>query len=170
VILNRNRCAKVLPIALPFLVLTAAATGLATAAWRAGGAAAILAWVAPHSVSGSVPRAPQAAPQVPLDTAVVIETAPAPPVQAEPPPPQTPQAVDYDRLNRDVQLVTETLDRFNQKLLRMIAQARAIQAQNERAKGAASNGGPPDQLPPQGEPAPAPDPAPQPKAESEPIG
>jgi hypothetical protein len=31
------------------------------------------------------------------------------------------------RLNTDVRVVTDTLDRFNQKLLRMIAQAKAAQ-------------------------------------------
>ena len=35
--------------------------------------------------------------------------------------------IDYMRLNTDVRVVTDTLDRFNQKLLRMIAQAKAAQ-------------------------------------------
>ena len=37
------------------------------------------------------------------------------------------ESVDYSRLNMDVHVVTSTLERFNQKLLRMIAQARASQ-------------------------------------------
>jgi len=37
------------------------------------------------------------------------------------------ESVDYARLRKDVQVVTSTLERFNQKLLRMIAQARAGQ-------------------------------------------
>ncbi len=35
--------------------------------------------------------------------------------------------VDYARLNHDVRIVADTLERFNQKLLRMIAQAKASQ-------------------------------------------
>ena len=38
------------------------------------------------------------------------------------------ESVDYARLHKDVQVVTSTLERFNQKLLRMIAQARAARA------------------------------------------
>jgi hypothetical protein len=38
------------------------------------------------------------------------------------------QPIDYMRLNSDVRVVTDTLDRFNQKLLRMIAQAKAAQS------------------------------------------
>ena len=38
--------------------------------------------------------------------------------------------VDYARLNHDVRIVADTLERFNQKLLRMIAQAKASQRQD----------------------------------------
>ena len=41
--------------------------------------------------------------------------------------------VDYARLQDNLKLVTDTLERFNQKLLRMIAQARAAQQQEEKA-------------------------------------
>lgn len=37
------------------------------------------------------------------------------------------EPIDYMRLNADVHVVTDTLERFNQKLLRMIAQAKAGQ-------------------------------------------
>ncbi len=71
-----------------------------------------------------------------LDTATVIDPVvePAP----EPEPVAVVQApdriilqrepndpIDYSRLNADVRVVTDTLERFNQKLLRMIAQAKA---------------------------------------------
>ncbi len=62
-----------------------------------------------------------------LDTATVIELPESTPVQtlsaSEPNEP-----IDYARLNTNVRVVTDTLERFNQKLLRMIAQARAAQA------------------------------------------
>ena len=66
------------------------------------------------------------APAPVLDTATVIELP-----QSTPPPalaagePNDP--IDYARLNTNVHVVTETLERFNQKLLRMIAQAKAAQ-------------------------------------------
>jgi hypothetical protein len=64
--MNRYGCAKVLVVALPLLALiAAAATGLATAAWRAWGAAALLTWVEPRNVSGPAAQAstaPQATP------------------------------------------------------------------------------------------------------------
>ncbi len=41
--------------------------------------------------------------------------------------------VDYNRLNRDMGVVADTLESFNQKLLRMIAQARATQQQEAEA-------------------------------------
>ena len=50
---------------------------------------------------------------------------------AEQPPQNEP--VDYARLNKDVRVVADTLERFNQKLLRMIAQARALQQQQKAA-------------------------------------
>ena len=67
------------------------------------------------------------APAAVLDTATVIElpeTTSARPLSAgEPNDP-----IDYERLNANVRVVTDTLDRFNQKLLRMIAQAKSAQA------------------------------------------
>ncbi len=50
---------------------------------------------------------------------------------AEQPPQNEP--VDYTRLNKEVRVVADTLERFNQKLLRMIAQARALQQQQQAA-------------------------------------
>ena len=50
---------------------------------------------------------------------------------AEQPPENEP--VDYARLNKEVRVVADTLERFNQKLLRMIAQARALQQQQKAA-------------------------------------
>jgi uncharacterized membrane protein len=41
--------------------------------------------------------------------------------------------IDYSRLNTNVRVVADTLERFNQKLLRMIAQARAEQIRAEAA-------------------------------------
>jgi hypothetical protein len=164
--MKNYKCGKVLAVVLPLLVLTgAAASGLATAAWRAGGVATILAWVDPRSVSVPAPQASRASLQealplaVALDTAVMIElpaAAPAP-VQAPLEPEPEPEAVDYERLNQDVQVVAQSLERFNQKLLRMIAQARAVQAQNERAKAAAGTGAGPDSSAHQAEPAPVTD-------------
>ena len=61
-----------------------------------------------------------------LDTATVIElpeTTPAPTFSASVPN----DPIDYARLNTNVGVVTDTLERFNQKLLRMIAQAKAAQ-------------------------------------------
>ncbi len=62
-----------------------------------------------------------------LDTATVIELPESTPARnlsaGEPNDP-----IDYVRLNKDVRVVTDTLERFNQKLLRMIAQAKAAQA------------------------------------------
>ncbi len=54
--------------------------------------------------------------------APTVETAPSVVEMAEPHEP-----VDYSRLNNDVMHVADALDRFNQKLLRMIAQAKASQ-------------------------------------------
>ncbi len=171
--MNRYRCAKVLVVVLPLLALTAAAaTGLATVAWRAWGTAALLTWVGPGNVSAPAAQAstaPEPAPDASaqlaaLETIVVIEEATSPPVQE--PLRAEPEVVDYERLNSDVRLVTETLERFNQKLLRMIAQARAAQAQTEGDKSA----GGPDQSAHQAEPAAVPGPAPQPKSGSGPSG
>ena len=61
-----------------------------------------------------------------LDTATVIElpgSTPKEPLAADEPT----GPIDYARLNSDVRVVTDTLDRFNQKLLCMIAQAKAAQ-------------------------------------------
>jgi len=61
-----------------------------------------------------------------LDTATVIElpeSAPDESLSAA----AGNDPIDYMRLNTDVRVVTDTLDRFNQKLLRMIAQAKAAQ-------------------------------------------
>ncbi len=67
------------------------------------------------------------APAAVLDTAAVIELPESPPVQALSAS-EANQPIDYARLNTNVRLVTDTLDRFNGKLLRMIAQAKAAQA------------------------------------------
>lgn len=61
-------------------------------------------------------------PAVPVLPAPLVETAPAVVEIVEPREP-----VDYARLNQEVMHVADALDRFNQKLLRMIAQARASQ-------------------------------------------
>ena len=62
-----------------------------------------------------------------LDTATVIELPESTPARtlsaSEPNVP-----IDYARLNTNVGVVTDTLERFNQKLLRMIAQAKAAHA------------------------------------------
>ncbi len=67
-----------------------------------------------------------------LDTATVIELPESTPARtlsaSEPNVP-----IDYARLNTNVGVVTDTLERFNQKLLRMIAQARALQQQQQAA-------------------------------------
>ena len=61
-----------------------------------------------------------------LDTTTVIELPGSTPAlnlsAGEPNDP-----IDYARLNTNVGVVTDTLERFNQKLLRMIAQAKAAQ-------------------------------------------
>jgi hypothetical protein len=77
------------------------------------------------------------------DTSLVIIASPTPaperPIAQEPALPSEP--VDYARLNQEVIVVAETLERFNQKLLRMIAQARAEQLRAEAQ--AASEAKPP---------------------------
>ncbi len=79
----------------------------------------------------SAPPAAQEAQRAPatdieLHLPDVLPAAAAAPARPEPPKP-----VDYARLNGDVKVVTDTLERFNQKLLLMIAQARAAQQQSE---------------------------------------
>lgn len=83
--------------------------------------------------------APAAAPE-PADTSVVIAAPPT--AVAEAPAAEMPpaQPVDYARLNQDVIVVAETLERFNQKLLRIIAQVRAEQL---RAEAQAASAGEP---------------------------
>ena len=61
-----------------------------------------------------------------FDTATVIELPETTPAQAHSAGEQN-DPIDYARLNANVRVVTDTLDRFNQKLLRMIAQAKAAQ-------------------------------------------
>lgn len=79
-------------------------------------------------------RAPVAVPAAGLDDPEFVTLAAA--GGPEPPPPQaaaaaTDDAVDYSKLNHDVKEVADTLERFNQKLLRMIAQARASQKKQQ---------------------------------------
>ena len=90
-----------------------------------------------------------------LTVAMIAATAPpAEPVEAATPP-APPEPVDYSRLNEDVILVATTLDHFNQKLLRLIAQARAAQQiQRGETPGAQLTAS---------EPVPAPEPQPEPE-------
>lgn len=67
-----------------------------------------------------------AAPPAVFDTAAVVEL-PQPAADARPEP-EPNETIDYSRLNTDVRTVTDTLERFNQKLLTMIAQAKAAHA------------------------------------------
>ncbi len=66
-----------------------------------------------------------------------LELVQAPPPEALPPdaspepPPRVP--VNYAQLNRDITRMAEALERFNQKLLRLIAQAKTEQAPTEQA-------------------------------------
>ncbi len=62
-----------------------------------------------------------------LDRATVIELPESAPEESLAVGEQN-QPIDYMRLNSDVRVVTDTLDRFNQTLLRMIAQAKAAQS------------------------------------------
>lgn len=74
------------------------------------------------------------------DARVTVAPAPTPAPPPTPAPEPEPDPVDYARLNQDVIVVADTLERFNQKLLRMIAQARAEQLRAEAQK--ASTGQP----------------------------
>ena len=94
-------------------------------------------------------------PTVPMIEVTAPPTEPvADPVDVAPPPGPA-EPVDYSRLSDDVILVATTLDHFNQKLLRLIAQARAAQqiqrGETPGAQLAAS------------EPVPAPEPRPEPE-------
>jgi hypothetical protein len=104
----------------------------------------------PPALPAALPAAEESA-----DTSLVIHAAPPPGPEAAaasapgPPPapqPETePDPVDYARLNQEVIVVAETLERFNQKLLRMIAQARAAQLRAEaQAASDATPQSPPD--------------------------
>lgn len=75
-------------------------------------------------------------------------------VLAAPPPPAPapPEPVDYARLNDEVMLVAETLDRFNQKLLLLLAQAKASSQKAEQA-AEARDAGDDDDVQPAAEPA-----------------
>lgn len=75
---------------------------------------------------------PPGAVAAPVEEPVVAEA------PAKKPPPEP---VDYSRLNHDVRVVAKTLDRFNQKLLLLIAQARA-QKQVSESQGATTDGTP----------------------------
>ncbi len=142
--------AKAILLALPVVAVMATATTLAVwkTPWRAlpGAAGAFVAvgqgHVTPREPAASPdPSAVAAEPRTPtIEAAAVVDLPPqeAPDEPAKPatePVPATlsePRGeaarVDYARLNKDVRVVTSTLERFNQKLLRMIAQARAAQA------------------------------------------
>ncbi len=79
------------------------------------------------------------APPAALDTPTVIELPESTPVRtlsaSEPN-----EAIDYARLNTNVRVVTTTLDRFNRKLLRMIAQAKAAQTGRPAGPSAVDTG------------------------------
>jgi hypothetical protein len=112
----------------------------------------LCAYVAAGSHGKAVVPPPMSAAEETADTSLVIHASPTPvpdatvaeapaPTPAPPPEPEPePDPVDYARLNQDVIVVAETLERFNQKLLRMIAQARAEQLRAEAQK--ASTGQP----------------------------
>ncbi len=83
--------------------------------------------------------------------------------EPETPPPAGPETaasapdnapVDYARLQDNLKLVTDTLERFNQKLLRMIAQARAGQQQEEKAAARRREASEPEVEAPPSSPAP----------------
>ena len=69
------------------------------------------------------------------DRQLIVE--PAEPVEPAPEP------IDYARLNHDVRLIADTLERFNQKLLRMIAQAKSAQVRQAKEKRASNDGSAP---------------------------
>jgi hypothetical protein len=143
---------KAILVALPVAAVVATASTLAALniPWKVlpGNAGALVAARQWHPVSDELATVEQepaltAEPQVPTTKAISVVDVPQPPVVVEPtegaapPVPVIPTAlselrdedesVDYSRLNMDVHVVTSTLERFNQKLLRMIAQARASQ-------------------------------------------
>ena len=143
---------KAILVALPVAVVVATASTLAALKipWKVlpGTAGALVATGQWHPAPGEpavVVQEPAvtAEPQVPTTEATVVVDVPQPPMVVEPAEAAAPpvpvtganlsqprgedESVDYSRLNKDVQVVTSTLERFNQKLLRMIAQARASQ-------------------------------------------
>jgi hypothetical protein len=140
------------------LTLAAAGTGLAMTPMgqnglsvAVGSACAYIA-LGPASTAaaeyGEPPTQLATAPPAPIpDTSLVIATPPGSsegmdtvvvaPTRVLP---EELDPVDYARLNQDVRVVADTLERFNQKLLRMIAQARAAKLRADAQ--AASESGP----------------------------
>jgi len=116
-----------------------------------------------------VTETPQVQPTVEVvEPRIVVVTTPEPAPEPEPDP------IDYSRLNTDVREVADTLERFNQKLLRIIAQTRAEQIRAERA---ALMQGPDETLtvepeavePPMTEPVQEPAPKPTVKPDAKPV-
>ena len=141
------KCARIIAWTAPtVLVLTLGAAGAGLTSgleWKRGpgGLLGSLSASVAHWVSGMTPAGTAETTTPPsteaADTSLVIGMPPestadmATPTAAEAALPRELDPVDYARLNQDVLLVADTLERFNQKLLRMIAQARAAQLRAE---------------------------------------
>lgn len=148
---------KAILVALPVaaVVTTASTLVVLKTPWRAipgttGALVAAAQWHPAPDEPAVVPEEPALIAESPVPTpeATAVVDVPPPPAVGEPaeaaapPVPAIPatmseprgeeESVDYARLRKDVQVVTSTLERFNQKLLRMIAQARAVQAGRRR--------------------------------------
>jgi hypothetical protein len=141
------KCARIIAWTAPtVLVLTLGAVGAGLTSgleWKRGPGrvlGSLSAYVA-HWASGMTPAGTAETTTPPsteaADTSLVIGMPPestaetATPTAAEVAAPMEPDPVDYARLNQDVLLVADALEQFNQKLLRMIAQARAAQLRTE---------------------------------------
>ncbi len=153
-----NRTARVLPAVLPVLVLAVAATVGAIVTWGTSARVVALAKSIVHRADVEAPAAPDTSDQTVgpvatgLDSATLVRmpatVSPEPEVVMTeatfttpiPVPEPDPDPVDYGQLNHDVRNVAATLERFNQKLLRMIAQARAEQIRNEAARQGTGTG------------------------------
>jgi len=85
--------------------------------------AALPAAVTPASTLDARSDTPVAVPVVPIDGAPARASAPAPPEAVPQPDPRT-EPIDYLALTADVRRVSDTLERFNEKLLGMIMNAR----------------------------------------------
>lgn len=130
-----NAKALLFVVLLTVLMTAGGALALFTLPWRTVLPNGMVAAVLTYRAIGAGAEAPVTGTPVLARQAVVTDTSVtlAPVATMAPKPEPVPGPVDYSRLNDDVLLVATTLDNFNQKLLRLIAQARAVKQQQQDA-------------------------------------